>query len=190
MWLDWSDAVLPVKIYILDATDRALLEGESEPACQIEYQVEECSSEDRAKNDCVHVEATKEVLPRGGDIVFGVAHQHPGGIGASLHGEDGRLLCESMPTYGEGQEAGNEAGYIVGMSACYPKPGTATVRDGEALTVVSNYSNERQHTGVMGLFQILVAEHEQKLPAAAGKPGLCFSFPVSWCLPSWLSSNM
>ncbi|CAL5000869.1 unnamed protein product [Urochloa decumbens] len=168
----------------------ALLEGESEPACQIEYQVEECSSEDRAKNDCVHVEATKEVLPRGGDIVFGVAHQHPGGIGASLHGEDGRLLCESMPTYGEGQEAGNEAGYIVGMSACYPKPGTATVRDGEALTVVSNYSNERQHTGVMGLFQILVAEHEQKLPAAAGKPGLCFSFPVSWCLPSWLSSNM
>jgi hypothetical protein len=34
----------------------------------------------------------------------------------------------------------------------------------------------------MGLFYILVAEHEQQqqlLPAAAGKPGLCFSFPVS-----------
>ncbi|CAO2207428.1 unnamed protein product [Urochloa humidicola] len=192
MWLDWSDAVLPVKIYIFDVTDKALLEGESEPACQTEYQVEECSSENRAKKDCVHVEATKEVLPRGGDIVFGFAHQHSGGIGASLHGQDGRLLCESMPTYGEGQEAGNEAGYVVGMSACYPKPGTVKVRDGEVLTVVSNYSNERQHTGVMGLFQILVAEHEQKqqLPAAAGKPGLCFSFPVSWCLPSWLSSKM
>jgi len=194
-WLDWSDAVLPVKIYIFDVTDRALLEGKSEPACKVEYQVEECSSENRANNDCVHVQATKQILPRGGDIVFGVAHQHSGGIAASLHGEDGRLLCESVATYGEGQEAGNEAGYIVGMSTCYPKPGSVTVRDGEVLTVVSNYSSERQHTGVMGLFYILVAEHkkqqqQQLLPAAAGKPGLCFSFPVSWCLPSWLSSNM
>ena len=87
-----------------------------------------------------------------------------------------------MASYGEGQEAGNEAGYIVGMSTCYPKPGSVTVRDGEVLTVVSNYSSERQHTGVMGLFYILVAEHkqqQQQLPAAAGKPGLCFSFPVS-----------
>ncbi|CAL5000865.1 unnamed protein product [Urochloa decumbens] len=161
-WLDWNDAVLPVKIYIFDVTDRALLEGKSEPSCKIEYQVEECSSEDQAKNDCVHVQVAKQILPRGGDIVFGVAHQHSGGIGASLHGEDGRLLCESMATYGEGQEAGNEAGYIVGMSTCYPKPGTVTVSDGEALTVVSNYSSERQHTGVMGLFYILVAEHEQQ----------------------------
>ncbi|CAL5013797.1 unnamed protein product [Urochloa decumbens] len=128
----------------------------------IEYQVEKCSSEDRAKNDCVHVQVAKQILPRGGDIVFGVAHQHSGGIGASLHGEDGRLLCESVATYGEGREAGNEEGYIVGMSTCYPKPGTVTVSDGEALTVVSNYSSERQHTGVMGLFYILVAEHEQQ----------------------------
>ena len=54
---------------------------------QVEYQVEECSSENRANNDCVHVQATKQILPRGGDIVFGVAHQHSGGIAASLHGE-------------------------------------------------------------------------------------------------------
>jgi hypothetical protein len=46
------------------------------------------------------------------------------------------------------------------------------VRDGEALTVVSRYSSERRHTGVMGLFYILVAEQQQQ-------PGLCFSFPVS-----------
>ncbi|XP_062195759.1 uncharacterized protein LOC133898945 [Phragmites australis] len=188
MWLDWSDAVVPVRIYIFDATDRALLEGKSEPACKVEYQVEECSSENRAQNDCVDVKVAKQVLPRGGDIVFGVAHQHSGGIGASLHGEDGRLLCASMTTYGEGREAGNEAGYIVGMSTCYPKPGTVQVLDGEVLTVVSNYSSERQHTGVMGLFYILVAEHEQE--PVANKPALCFSFPVSWCLPAWMSSNL
>ena len=54
---------------------------------QIEYQVEECSSGNQAKNDCVHVQVAKQILPRGGDIVFGVGHQHSGGIAASLHGE-------------------------------------------------------------------------------------------------------
>jgi hypothetical protein len=34
-WLDWSNAVLPVKIYIFDVSDRALLEGKSEPACKV-----------------------------------------------------------------------------------------------------------------------------------------------------------
>ena len=84
--------------------------------------------------------------------------------------QGGRLLYESTPIYGGGVEAGDEAGYIVGMTTCYPKPGTVRVRDGEVPTVVSNYSSERRHTGVMGLFYILVAEQQ---------PGLCFSFPVS-----------
>lgn len=60
------------------------------------------------------------------------------------------------------------------MSTCYPKPGSVKVSDGEVLTVVSNYSSDRQHTGVMGLFYILVAEQEQPAP----KPSLCFNFPV------------
>lgn len=34
-WLDWSDAVIPVKIYIFDVSDMALLEGKSEPACKV-----------------------------------------------------------------------------------------------------------------------------------------------------------
>ncbi|CAL5000007.1 unnamed protein product [Urochloa decumbens] len=166
MWLDWSDAVVPVRIYIFDVTHKPLPVG-----CKVEYEIEECSSEDRAKNDCVHLQVAKQVVPRGGDLVFGVAHQHAAGIGSSLHGQDGRLLCESTPAYGDGEEAGNEAGYIVGMSTCYPKPGTVTVRDGEVLTVVSNYSSERQHTGVMGLFYILVAEHEQQ-PVRQGSDSL------------------
>ncbi|KAF8712703.1 hypothetical protein HU200_028467 [Digitaria exilis] len=178
-WLGWSDAVVPVEIYIFDVTDTALLVGKSETACKVEYQVQECSSENRARNECVDVMVTKQVLPRGGDIVFAKGHQHTGGNGVSLHAQDGRLLCASMPTYGTGKEAGNEEGYIVGMSSCYPAPGTATVRDGEALTVVSNYSSERQHNGVMGLFYILVAQQHQQQPAGAKKPAWCFSFPVS-----------
>ncbi|KAL5223102.1 hypothetical protein ABZP36_027815 [Zizania latifolia] len=185
-WLDWSDAVVPVKIYIFDVSDTALPDGKSKPACRVEYQVEECSPENRIRNECIDVKVTKQVLPRGGDIVYGAAHQHSGGIGASLHGQDGHLLCASLPTYGTGEEAGNEAGYIVGMSTCYPKPGSVKVSDGEVLTIVSNYSSDRQHTGVMGLFYILVAEHEHPAP----KPALCFSFPAPWCLPTWLTSNL
>jgi hypothetical protein len=60
------------------------------------------------------------------------------------------------------------------MSTCYPKPGSIKVSDGEVLAVVSNYSSDRQHTGVMGLFYILVAEPQQPAPA----PSLCFSFPA------------
>ncbi|KAF0929281.1 hypothetical protein E2562_019603 [Oryza meyeriana var. granulata] len=119
-----------------------------------------CSSENRAKNKCIDVKVTKEVLPRGGDIVFGVAHQHSGGLGVSLHGQDGRLLCASLPTYGNGEEAGNEENYIVGMSTCYPKPGSIKVTDGEVLTIVSNYSSDHQHTGIMGLVLAFMADQQ------------------------------
>ena len=63
-----------------------------------------------------------------------------------------------MPTYGEGEEVGNEAGYIVGMSTCYPQPGTVKISKGETLIIDSYYSSIKNHTGLMGLFYILVAD--------------------------------
>lgn len=83
---------------------------------------------------------------------------------ASLHDivvwkiQDGKAICSSIPAYGDGIEAGNEAGYIVGMSTCYPQPGSVKITDGETLILESNYSSTRGHTGVMGLFYILVAD--------------------------------
>ena len=79
----------------------------------------------------------------------------------------------STPIYGDGEEAGNEAGYVVGMSTCYPEPGAAKVRGGEALTVLSNYTGERRRTGVMGHFYLLVAdeqEGQQQQPAPNKQP--------------------
>lgn len=72
--------------------------------------------------------------------------------------QDERTICSSTPTYGNGNEAGNEDGYIVGMSTCYPEPGSIKINDGETLVLESNYSSSQKHTGVMGLFYILVAE--------------------------------
>ena len=63
--------------------------------------------------------------------------------------QDGRVLCSSIPTYGQGKEAGNEAGYIVGMSTCYPQPGSVKINVRETLILESNYSSAQRHTGVM-----------------------------------------
>lgn len=85
--------------------------------------------------------------------------------------QDGRLICSSLPFYGKGNSAGNEAGYIVGMSTCYPQPGTIKIADGEILTLESNYSSDRMHTGVMGLFYILVSDSRPRPNNQLTAPG-------------------
>uniref|UniRef100_A0A1D1XWV1 Stress up-regulated Nod 19 protein n=1 Tax=Anthurium amnicola TaxID=1678845 RepID=A0A1D1XWV1_9ARAE len=164
-WLDWDDHIVPVKIYILDVTDSGQMPkgtsgGPLHSSCKVEYEVEYCGLEGTTGDSCIDNKRTKLVMPHGGDIIYGVAHQHTGGLGSALYGQDGRMLCSSMPTYGEGEEAGNEAGYVVGMSTCYPGPGIAKIADGEIVTLESNYSGAQMHTGVMGVFYILVAENQ------------------------------
>lgn len=162
-WVDWDSSIVPVKIYIFDVTDSWKRFNDStgqgtKHLCQIEYDVESCRDTGLADNKCVHTKRTSFTMPTGGYVIYGVAHQHSGGIGAALYREDGQHMCSSIPTYGNGQEAGNEAGYIVGMSTCYPKPGSLRIADGETLIVESNYSSSLYHTGVMGLFYILVTD--------------------------------
>ncbi|XP_027345497.1 uncharacterized protein LOC113857619 isoform X2 [Abrus precatorius] len=162
-WVDWDKYIVPVKIYILDVTDTLQISDESngmipEHDCRIEYGVESCSTDHKDGNGCVHVKRTSLPMPTGGYVIYGVAHQHSGGTGSTLYGQDGRVICTSIPSYGNGKDAGNEAQYIVGMSTCYPRPGSVKIIDGETLTLESNYSSIQEHTGVMGLFYFLVAE--------------------------------
>ncbi|XP_009610723.1 uncharacterized protein [Nicotiana tomentosiformis] len=161
-YIDWDPSIVPVKIYILDVTDTWKKPDKSTPTvsrhhCKIEYLVESCSAAE-ANADCTHTKKISVTFPSGGDVIYGVAHQHTGGTGSALHGEDGRVICSSLPIYGEGKEPGNEAGYIVGMSSCYPRPGSIKISEGETVTLISNYSSAQRHTGVMGLFYLLVAE--------------------------------
>nr|GFA00011.1 stress up-regulated Nod 19 [Tanacetum cinerariifolium] len=128
----------------------------------IEFDVEQ-SNTGIATNDFISTRRSSVSFPSSGDVVYGVAHLHSGGIGSALYGEDGRVICLSKAIYGEGNGVGDEAGYIVGMSTCYPEPGSIQIANGEILTLESNYSTEKSHTGVMGLFYILVAEPSIKL---------------------------
>ncbi|KAJ6358592.1 hypothetical protein OIU76_000329 [Salix suchowensis] len=162
-WIDWDCGIIPVRIFIFDVTDtgtRLNVSNGSSPeiGCQVEYDVEPCSTGDAVSDGCIDVQKTSLTIPVGGYVIYGVAHQHTGGIGSTLYGEDGRVICNSEPIYGEGKDAGDEAGYVVGMSTCYPEPGSIQITAGENLVLESNYSSTQKHTGVMGVFYILVAD--------------------------------
>ncbi|CAH9110515.1 unnamed protein product [Cuscuta epithymum] len=159
-YLHWDSSFLPVKIYIFDVTDswKNTTPASNGHHCKIEYNVDSCSAAVANDELCVHTQSARSSLPNGGDVIYGVAHQHTGGVGSTLYGEDGRTICSSVPIYGNGTEPGNESGFIVGMTTCYPQPGSVKIAKGERLTIVSNYSSSQSHTGVMGLFYILVAE--------------------------------
>ncbi|XP_061370865.1 uncharacterized protein LOC133313494 [Gastrolobium bilobum] len=135
-WVDWDQHQIPVKIYVLDSTDQVRSNG----------------------SKVVH-ECQKANIPmqKGGYLIYASGHMHSGAINATLYGQDGRTLCTSKPKYGKGKKAGDEKGYAVGMSVCYPKPGSIKIKDGETLTFESRYKSGFR-TGVMGQFNIYLAE--------------------------------
>ncbi|KAH6819921.1 hypothetical protein C2S53_014565 [Perilla frutescens var. hirtella] len=166
-YVDWdSSLIVPVKIYVLDITDDWT---QARHNCVVEFDIETCDV-GVEKNDCIDSKVVSVSLPSGGDVVYGVGHQHAGATGTALYGEGGREICSSKPRYGEGNEAGNEVGFIVGMSTCYPSPaGSVKISAGETLTFVSNYSSVHSHTGVMTLFYLLLADSSPKPPTLADK---------------------
>lgn len=55
---------------------------------QIEFDVEEsCTPTGVTSSVCIDTRRTSLSLPSGGYVVYGVAHQHTGGIGSTLYGE-------------------------------------------------------------------------------------------------------
>lgn len=138
-YVDWDDSVLPVKIFMLDVTDT--WKSSKEPGrvaghvCQLEYDVNPCSASTDGV-DCIDSKTVTVSFPGGGDLIYAAAHQHIRGIGSMLYGEDGRVFCSSNPIYGKGNEPGNESGYIVGMSTCYPEPGSVKLSPTESLTFI------------------------------------------------------
>ncbi|WVY92553.1 hypothetical protein V8G54_031641, partial [Vigna mungo] len=158
-WINWDNHVLPLKIYIFDVTD--ILNVSKGVSQNHTCKVEACSKGYNSSSACIDVKKTSLPMQTGGYVIYGFGHVHTGGTAATLYGQDGGVICSSIPKYGNGNEAGNEKGYVVGMSTCYPKPGSIKIKDGETLTLEIRYNNSQMHSGVMGLFYILVAE---KLP--------------------------
>ncbi|KAK1360046.1 hypothetical protein POM88_044520 [Heracleum sosnowskyi] len=90
-WIDWDNSITPLNIYILDVTDTWKILDEltglgTKHNCHIEYNVDRCAT-DLVDKDCIDSRQIRVSLPTGGDIIYGVAHQHTGGLGSTLYGE-------------------------------------------------------------------------------------------------------
>ncbi|CAL5208221.1 unnamed protein product [Lathyrus oleraceus] len=152
-WVDWDQDHIPVRFYVLDSTDRVRTNGsETTHDCLAEYTIPENIS-----NDPFHVQKASIPIEKGGYLIYGTAHMHTGVVNATLYGQDGRILCTSTPRYGTGMKAGNEKGYVIEMSVCYPKEGSIKIKDGEIMTVESRYKNEFT-TGAMGHMYFYLAD--------------------------------
>ncbi|XP_061358481.1 uncharacterized protein LOC133302682 [Gastrolobium bilobum] len=125
-WVDWDEHQIPVKIYVLDSTDQVRSNGSKVVhECQVEYTIPANDS-----NDSPHVQKANITMEKGGYLIYVAAHMHFGAINATLYGQDGRALCTSKPKYGKGKKVRNEKGYAIGMSVCYPKPGSIKIKNG------------------------------------------------------------
>jgi len=81
--------------------------------------------------------------------------------------ESGELICHSEPTYGTGSAAGDELGYLTGMSSCTFDPPLRMTRDAVVRTV-ARYNNTVPHHGVMALWLMEVAD--PVAPTIQGEP--------------------
>ncbi|KRH62596.1 hypothetical protein GLYMA_04G118100v4 [Glycine max] len=124
-WVDWNIYQIPVKVYILDSTDKVRSNGSKIlHDCLAEYTIPAGGG-----GDSPHVQKANIPMENGGYLIYGTAHMHSGVVNATLYGQDGRTLCTSTPKYGTGKKAGNEKGYLIGMSVCYPQPGSIKIHD-------------------------------------------------------------
>jgi len=142
----------------------------------IEYDVPLCT-EGIPPEDCVHEMVStqffdlmsnyhsKEKKAEEGDhsedlvsLVYAVGHLHVGGLSLDLYDDEtGELICHSEPTYGDGLDAGNEKGYLVGMSDCVFDP-PRTMKRGQVVRTVARYNNTINHHGVMALWLMQVSD--------------------------------
>ncbi|KAH7867111.1 hypothetical protein Vadar_028986 [Vaccinium darrowii] len=104
--------------------------------CLVEYDVESCSAAGVTNDGCINSKRESLALPTGGSVIYGVAHQHIGGIDSTLYGE----------------ETQDGRSYLLFNTNLWRRK-RSRKRD---------WRGSRRHTGVMGLFYILVADESPK----------------------------
>ncbi|QDZ24360.1 hypothetical protein HOP50_13g68980 [Chloropicon primus] len=141
----------------------------------IEYDVPACTA-GVAAEDCVHEMTSSQffdLMPnyhsnetRKGDVdpetpvdlVYAVGHLHVGGLSLDLYNDEtGELICHSVPKYGTGEEAGNEKGYLVGMTSCTFDPPVRMTKE-TVVRTVARYNNTINRHGVMALWLMEVSD--------------------------------
>jgi len=127
----------------------------------VEFDVPQCA-DGTAPENCVYEMETVHYISGGinatddtvYEIPYMVAHLHKSGIDMTMYNmTTGDVICRSTPIYGNGTEAGNEDGYLVGMNPCYFEGDDLIVAPAnEKVKSVVRYNATEPHTGVMALW--------------------------------------
>jgi len=155
-YIDYDECIVPLTQMGLDVTVKP-----GYPRGTVEYDVMgHCHRYERNKPECVD---TREVIMESrleGTLVYAVSHLHAFSLDSILYGEDGREICHSSPIYGHGHTAGDERGYVVGITHCVNgADGLTKIKKGEKLRYVVTYTKVGgPHTGVMGVMFLKLAE--------------------------------
>jgi hypothetical protein len=132
----------------------------------IEYDVLPCApgtSADQCIHTATHVAPLDFFEMHGDDpseevqLVHTVGHQHTGGLGMELRLEStDELLCHSLPRYGTGRAAGDESGFLVGISGCSwgapPLRAPPRLKRGDLIRTIARYNATVHRHGVMSLW--------------------------------------
>jgi hypothetical protein len=149
-YYDWNECLIPTSSVGIDVTNH---DGFDENL--IEFTVEGCGDADPNSKECLDTREATLLVPKGGEIVYSVSHLH-----AVIYGEDGRVICRTTPMYDQGEEAGNEKHYVIGIKSCYGNLGTPDaiwVEQGEKLRfVVKSTKVGGPYTRLMGLAGIRI----------------------------------
>ncbi|KAL2942230.1 Phosphoenolpyruvate carboxylase 1, partial [Bienertia sinuspersici] len=84
-WFDWDKSLVPVKIYVFDVTDTWNPSYGKHHCKTVEYDISHCDSSAMTTNECIDTMKMSFNMPRGGYLVYGVAHQHARGIVSALY---------------------------------------------------------------------------------------------------------
>ena len=148
-WRKAQQEDVPVEIFVLDASN-----------CRIEYNIP-------TNPTGIHTTDLTWPVQHNSTFVFGVGHQHIGGINTTLMYQDPgesawKTLCTSYPTYGKTKgKAGDEEGYVTAISTCGGLKQRVT--KGAKIRVLSLYNvspddprsfDTGAHGGVMSLFYV------------------------------------
>ncbi|KAF4316492.1 hypothetical protein G195_008283 [Phytophthora kernoviae 00238/432] len=182
--LEYADIVPENRpLYLAACCDAS---GDLEYMGNVEYDVPACNPDTHP--GCVHTLSTRQRLDNGSiplyayrqhppeparevELVYAVGHQHRGGLGIQLYDDTtGDLICASVPTYGSGNEAGNEDGYVTSMSTCTFDP-PRRMHTTDIVRVVALYNNTLPHTGVMSLMYIALSDFPLDEAAPTEKAG-------------------
>jgi len=112
-WREDIKSVAPVSIFVMDVTGD--WSHKDKHACMIEYDVPRAN----VTGIEVYVRNASFYFPYDGRVVHAVAHLHSGATHAIVRrASTGEIVCRSDAVYGNGTEAGNEKGYVVGITQC------------------------------------------------------------------------